>query len=385
MRVLTVIDSLEASGGAEQSLAAMAPALVAEGVELHVAYLRDRPRSVAAQLRAAGTTIHPLVGPGGRPADVARVTRLVRAVRPDLVHTTLFEADQAGRVGARLAGCAVVSSLVNVAYGSTQAATPDVASWKLRMAQATDALTARLAVRFHAITAHVADVMAERLHVPRARIDVVTRGRDPAVLGRRTDARRRAVRSALGLGDDTPVVVAIGREEWQKGHDTLVDATARLVERWPDVTVLVAGRPGGQSEHLQAHIERAGLTGSVRMLGYRDDVADLLGAADVFAFPSRWEGLGSTLLEAMALEVPIVASDLPAVREVLAADQARFTPADDAAALADGIAACLAAPEDARRRAEAARRRFLDEFTAAAIARRMVAFYDRALDRDSVA
>ena len=139
MRVLTVIDSLDPSGGAEQSLAAMAPALVAQGVELHVAYLRERPRSIAGPLREAGAAVHPLAGSGGRAGDVARVTRLVHSLRPDLVHTTLFEADQAGRVGARLARCPVVTSLVNVAYGRAQAATPGIAAWKLRGAQATDA------------------------------------------------------------------------------------------------------------------------------------------------------------------------------------------------------------------------------------------------------
>ena len=182
------------------------------------------------------------------------------------------------------------------------------------------------------------------------------------------------------------MVVAIGREEWQKGHDTLVDATARLVDRWPDVTVLVAGRPGGQSEHLQAQIERAGLTASVRVLGYRDDVADLLCGADVFAFPSRWEGLGSTLLEAMALEIPIVASDLPGGPrgpDARAGAVHRRRPTPPRSPTASPRASPR--PTDARRRAEAARRRFLDEFTAAATARRMRDFYDRALDRNSAA
>lgn len=379
MRVLTVIDSLDPSGGAERSLAAMAPALIAGGVELHVAYLRERPRSIAATLRAAGAQTHALTGSGGRAGDTARAARLVRAVRPDLVHTTLFEADQAGRVGARLARRPVVSSLVNVAYGREQASTPDVPAWKLRAARATDALTARLVVRFHAITAHVADVMAERLRVPRDRIDVVYRGRDPEALGRRTAARRDAMRRRLGLGADEPVVVAIGREEWQKGHDALVDATARLQARGIAATVLIAGRAGAQSEPLRERVERARLASHVRVLGYRDDVADLLCAADVFAFPSRWEGLGSTLLEAMALETPIVASDLPAVREVLGPEQARLVPPAEPDALADALAATLAAPDDARRRADAARRRFLDEFTVDAAARGMRAFYERAL------
>ncbi len=77
------------------------------------------------------------------------------------------------------------------------------------------------------------------------------------MLGRRTEIRRDETRRRLGLADDVPVVLAIGREEWQKGHDTLVDATPRLVERWPGLTVLLAGRPGAQSEALRARRSKA--------------------------------------------------------------------------------------------------------------------------------
>lgn len=378
MRVLIVIDSLDASGGAERSLAAMGAALVRGGIELHVAPLRDGPRTVAPELVAAGATIHPLDGGGGRPGATARVARLTRALRPDLVHTTLFEADVTGRVGARIAGRPVVSSLVNLAY-DTEQTPPGVAPWKLRGAGALDAATARLARRFHAITAHVADVMAPRLRIRRDRIDVVHRGRDPGALGRRTDERRIGVRAGLGLDPEQPVVLAVGRQEWQKGHDTLIAATAALARRWPDLTVLVAGREGNRSAALRAAATQAGVADRVRLLGFRDDVADLLAAADVFAFPSRWEGLGSTLLEAMALETPIVASDLPAVREILADTQARLVAPSNQAILADAIADCLTDPAAAAQRVRSARQRFLAEFTVEASARGMVRFYERAL------
>ncbi len=379
MRVLTVIDSLDASGGAERSLAAMAPDLARAGVELHVGYLRERPLTVAADLADAGATVHALAGGGGRPGAVGRVARLTRSLRPDLVHTTLFEADQAGRLGARLAGRPVVSSLVNVAYGPEQAP-PGVPPWKVRAARLTDAASAQLVRRFHAITAHVADVMAPRLHVGRDRIDVVYRGRDPERLGRRTAARRAQVRHALGLADDRPVVLAVGRQEWQKGHDTLIDATTGLARRWPDLVVLVAGREGNRTTALRDQVAATGLDERIRFLGFRDDVPDLLAAADVFAFPSRWEGLGSTLLEAMALEVPIVASDLPAVREVVGGGEGLLVPPSDATALSAAVADCLVDLVATGTRVQAAHRRFLDEFTVAASAHGIVGCYERALD-----
>lgn len=379
MRVLTVIDSLDASGGAERSLASMAPALRSLGIDLHVAYLRERPRTVEERLRAAGVTVHSLSGARNRVAAAKNVASLTRRLRPELVHTTLFEADQAGRVGARIARCRVVTSLVNDAYGPHHYATPGLPTWKLHAARVTDALTARAAVRFHAITSYVADVMATRLRIPRDRFDVVPRGRDPVALGARSTDRRDRARRSLGVADDQPLVVAVGRQEWQKGHDTLLDATATLVPQFPRLAVVIAGRPGQQSDALQGIVTRTGLESNVRILGFRDDVAELLCAADVFAFPSRWEGLGSTLVEAMALEAPIVASDLPAVREVVTAREARLVPASDPRALAASIEEVLRDRDGARDRAITARERFLTEFTIERTAKGMLAFYERAL------
>jgi glycosyltransferase involved in cell wall biosynthesis len=99
----------------------------------------------------------------------------------------------------------------------------------------------------------------------------------------------------------------------------------------------------------------------------------------VFVVPSRWEGFGSVLLEAMALEAPIVASDLPAVREVVGDDAALLVPPDRPDALAAAVTAVLADPDGAARRAARARERFLATFTIDRVADGMAGFYRRAL------
>jgi glycosyltransferase involved in cell wall biosynthesis len=381
MRILAVIDSLDSSGGAERSLAALSPGLVNEGIGLHVAYLRDRPLTVECDLRDSGAEIHSLVGPGGRVGNIVRIAQLTRQVKPDLVHTTLFEANQTGRAGARLAACRVVTSIVNVAYGPEQTADPGLRAWKLSAARRVDAITARLAVRFHAITAHVADTMAVRLRIPRDRVDVVFRGRNPEELGRRTSARGLAVRSRFGVDEQQPFVLAVGRHERVKGHDVLMRAVPSLVQRWPGLVVAIAGRHGRATPAIKAIIDNSGLSRQVRLLGPRDDVTDLMSAADVFAFPSRSEGLGGAVLEAMALEAPVVASDLPALREVLPSDGALLVQPEDPTALATAIMNCLANRDAANSRAESARRRFLQEFTIERSTAGMIAFYERALLR----
>ena len=379
MRVLYLIDSLVA-GGAEVSLAAMAPHLVAGGIDLEVATLHERP-GVQDELVAAGVPLHQLTGPGGRVGWAWRAQRLIGDRRPDLVHTTLFEADVAGRVAASLRRVRVVSSLVNVAYGPEQlAGLGAAATARLRAAQLVDGLTAHRVVRFHAISAHVADVMSQRLRLPRTRVEVVPRGRDPRDLGTRSPGRRARARAAIGVDERTPLILAAARQEHQKGLDVLLEAVPAVLEQVPAATVVIAGRPGNQTPLLRAVTARLGLEGAVRFLGAREDVAELLCAADVFVVPSRWEGLGSVLLEAMALEAPIVASDLPAVREIICvSDVALLAPPGRPSALAAAIAATLGDGTAAAARASSARARFLAEYTMERVAVKMLRFYDHAL------
>ena len=380
MHVLYVIDSLGV-GGAELSLATMAPHYAAAGVALDVAYLRERA-GLQGALRAAGADVLSLAGPGGRVGAIGRVARLIRARRPDLVHTTLFEADVAGRIAAGLTRVPAVSSLVTVAYGTEQLGEPGLRRWKVRGAQVLDAATARLAARFHAVTAHVAEQMGRRLRIPRDRIDVVPRGRDPGQLGVRSAARRAGARASIGVGPDTPVVLAVGRQQHAKGLDVLLEAFPAVLREHPTAHLIVAGPEGSQTPVLREAVSRARLDGAVSFLGAREDVPELLCGADVFVLPSRREGLPGALLEAMALETRVVATDIPGVREVLGdADAARLVRVGDVPGLAAAIATAIAEPADAKGRTKLARARFLERFTADRMVEGMIELYSRVLRR----
>lgn len=131
---------------------------------------------------------------------------------------------------------------------------------------------------------------------------MVPRGRDSAVLGRRTPARRAAARLALGY-DDSVLLLAVARHEYQKGLDVLLEGLPAVLAAQPGVVLLVAGRPGNQTAELEATTARHRLGGSVRLLGTRSDVPELLCAADVFVLASRREGFPGAVLEAIALEL----------------------------------------------------------------------------------
>ncbi|MGI8684200.1 MAG: glycosyltransferase family 4 protein [Acidimicrobiales bacterium] len=368
MKVLYVIDSL-ANGGAERSLAAMAPLYGRHGIDLEVVVLQERA-GVHAEV-AAVVPVSVLTS-ATRRGRAVELRSLVAGRRPDVVHSTLFEADLVSRVAVGPRGPALVCSLVNDSYSPAHLARAGVPAWKLRAVKAVDALTGRRVRRFHAISEHVAAAMQERLRIPAGRIEVVPRGRDPEVLGRRTPERRAAARLALGVPTGVPLVLAAARQEPQKGLDVLLDAWPSVIERVPAARLVVAGRDGAASAAL---LRRAAEVGAA-LLGDRPDVADLLVGADAFAFPSRWEGAGGALLEAMALETPVVTSDLPPARELLDG-AAAFVPPEDPAALAGALVAVLTRRPDAA--VADARQRFVDRYTVDAVVARMATFYRRAL------
>jgi glycosyltransferase involved in cell wall biosynthesis len=384
VHVLYLIDSF-AAGGAERSLAEVAPRYRGLGVDLDVACLHDRGAggTVGPELEAAGAALFSVSGPRGMPGAVPRVVKLIRTRRPDLVHTTLFEADLVGRTASVLTRVPVVSSLVNLAYGPEQQANPALNASKVRTAQLLDAVTARRVVRFHAVSSTVADVMATRLRLKPARIDVIPRGRDPERLGVRNAARRAAARASLGAADEDRIVLAVGRHEYQKAFDVLIRALAIVRDEIPRVHLLIAGRDGSATPALRSLVE-ASAADRVTFLGVRTDIPELLCAADVFASASRWEGLPGGVLEAMALEVPIVATDIAPVREVLGDTGAgRLVRLGDVEALGAALTAVLRDPRAAAGEPciAAGRQRFLDHFTTERVAEEMVRFYGRATTR----
>jgi len=379
MRVLTIIDSL-AVGGAEQSLALEAPHMIERGVEVHVAYLTERS-GIHDDLRKVGASLHSLDGSGGRPGALRRTIRLLRVLRPDLVHTTLFESDVVGRVAARLSGVPVVSSFVTESYGPEHVGNPEYRPWRVRGARLADAATARLVTRFHAVSATSAEIMARRLWIPRARIDVIPRGRDPVVLGERSAERTSRVRFDLNVADGSPLLLAAARHFHMKGLDVLLEAYPKVVSSFPEATLVIAGREGPATPALRRLIEAGGVASATRLTGYRSDVPDLMSAADVFVLPSRAEGSPGALIEAMALGTPAVASDIPSARELAGGGDGVIALAtvDSADDLARAIILLLDEPERAAAMAARGRQRFLNRYSIGGIADAMVDLYRRCL------
>jgi glycosyltransferase involved in cell wall biosynthesis len=189
---------------------------------------------------------------------------------------------------------------------------------RLRIAQSIDGWMARhLTHHLHANSNAVKAAAIRDLGILPERITVIEGGRNPVRLGQPSPERRRQARSNLGFRDEDEILLNVGRQDNAKGQCYLLEATEELARRRPRLFLLVAGRTGDASQNLVRLCQRPGIRGRVHILGDRHDVPDLLAAADLFVFPSVYEGLPNAIIEAMALGLPIVATDIPPHRELL--------------------------------------------------------------------
>jgi glycosyltransferase involved in cell wall biosynthesis len=172
---------------------------------------------------------------------------------------------------------------------------------------------------------------------------------------------------------DGRIVGNVARLAEQKGHRDLIAAAARVLERHPDVRFAVAG-----DGELRGELERLAepLGDRFVFLGSRDDVPDLLASFEVFAFPSRFEGLCLAVIEAQAAGVPVVATPVGGIREtVVDGETGWLVPTRDVDALAERISWCLEHPDEARRVAEDARRRVRERFSVERMVAETLALY----------
>lgn len=380
-RIFYVIPGLGAGGGAERSLVSMLPFWTAH-LDVHVivnsARLDLAPAVTASRARISRLEESGILG------QAAELRRLIATEQPDLVHTTLWEADVIGRLAAIATRTPTSSSLVNVNYGREHLPPGRFASQRMLRAQVVDMTTAQFVAGFHALTSHVATTMSRRLQISPSRITVIPRGRDGTLLGEATPRRRQETRLRFNVGR-RPLLLAAARHERQKGLDDLIRALPRVLRSFPDALLLLGGREGAESALLRQLVDDLGLQSSVSFIGQRADLADLMCAADVLCVPSRWEGFGSILVEAMAIGVPTVTYAIPPIVEVAGTPPCFWlVPPQDEDALSEGIVRMLTDRELAMALASLARHRFHGGFTAELVAGRMIDFFEQTVSRSRV-
>lgn len=303
---------------------------------------------------------------------------LFRRLRPAIVHTHNPKPGLYGRLAARLAR---VPAVVNTVHGLY--AVPEDRWTKRAVVYGLERLAASCS---HAeLLQNPEDVATlRRLRVPAERLAVLGNGIDLRRFdpGSVTVADRDAARRELGaVGTDDVVVGLVGRLVREKGYPEVFEASARLRVRLPHVRVAVIGPDEpDKGDALTATDRRVAERAGVRFLGARDDVVRLYAGMDIHVLASHREGFPRSPMEASAMGVPVVATDIRGCRQAVAHESTGLlVPARDPGALAAAIERLVADPAERHRFGAAARRKAVDEFDQQRCVDLTLATYERLL------
>lgn len=287
------------------------------------------------------------------PRAMLDLSRLLRRHRPDIVHTHDSHSPTPAALASRLVRPR--PRVVGHRRVDFHIRPNRLSRWKY----------ARGADRLVAVSHAVRRVLVED-GVPAARVTVIHDGialeTPPAPPG-------PTLRERVGSAPGDPLVLTIASTEGYKDHPTLIETAAILFRRRPRVRWAVLGT-GGRFDETVAVVERRGLAERLRYLGFVEDARGFLPQADVFVLTSKTEGLGTSVLDAMAAGIPVVATEAGGIPEVIEDGRSGLlAPPGDARGLARAIDRVLGDPEQARRLVEAASERVVEFDIARAVAR----------------
>jgi len=322
---------------------------------------------IGEEIRAQGAPITVLgLNPGLRRLwDVARIQRFLRDTQPQIVHTFLLTASLYGRLAAVLARVPIlVGTEVNI----------------YERKRAHHALVERLLMpataRVVASAESVRRFYIDQVHADPSKVDVIYNAVDWAQL--QTSKGRDEMRVSLGVPRDRPLAGVIARLTEQKGHVHLFDALARTPQL-AGLDLIVVG-DGELRDSLRQRVEALGLSSHVKFVGARRDLGDLLHAMDVFVLPSLWEGLPLSLVLAMGAGLPVVATTVAGVPEVVENERTGLlVPPADPMALGRALGRIVTDPRLARRLADNGRAVVLAKFGVDGYVSAVTRLYDRLL------
>lgn len=388
MKILQVLPSLSA-GGAEGFVTNLGVSLSGLGVDVRFYLLGgvrgDRGHVLFDRLNKAGIE---LIGAearyGGSFRNLLELTSLIRAWRPDILQANLESAEFA---------CAVAKVLT---FGSSacyvrRLANTDFAGFRSNtVVRAMDRFFPHVIACSEAVADAYQTFMRNR---QRARLTTVLNG--GLLLDSPPDPTEKIeARKILGIAENAFVVAHIGRmfggtgnkrgglETGQKAHDVLIRAFAEaFAEDFESVLILVGDGP--LRSDAEALASELGITNRTRFLGQLPEPWPALIAADVFCFPSRYEGLPNVLPEAASAGLPVVASDIPEIRDLSPGEGWLLAPVDDVAAFAKALRTNRENMDDFKRQAHDGAASFRERFSMEACARKYLNAYEAAIEASS--
>lgn len=319
LKILHLIPTLT-SGGAERQMVNVVRGTSREEFD-HVVCVIGESDFFAPHLREAGYRVIDLDIPGKRPLvrTALKFRRIIAEEKPDVIHTRLYNASISARI-ANLLSTGNTPMITSIELADYEPEIIRISKWnpyKVMGLKALDKITSALTGPFYVPCSNfVMNSYRRNFGIDESRTQVIYNAVDPAGLaaspGEKDEARR-----GLGLPGDAFIYLNVGRLDQQKNHRLLFEAFSQVTAELPNAFLLLAGT-GALEEPLKKIATELGLDKKVLFLGRRNDVGALLELADVFVFPSLFEGHPVALIEAMFKSLPCIASRIEVFEEVVA-------------------------------------------------------------------
>jgi len=364
LRVALLIES-DGPGGAESVVHRIVNGLTERGHEALPFTLAPGQGWLSGRLRNEGYPVHqPSLSRAVDPAFARRLSAWSRQERIDVLHAHEFT------MGFYAGAAGLMSRIPHIItmHGGVSFAAAARRRWALKWSASRAASTV-------GVSESTCQHLSTALGISRRAIELVPNG------VHQVQGNRSAARESLGVSDAERLLLSVGNLYPVKGHATLIAACALLAERTdvPSWRLCIAGR-GDEESSLREQIRRAGLEGRVTLLGLRNDVGDLLAAADGWIMPSLSEGLPMALLEAMSARLPIIASAVGGIPDVLGpTSSGHLVPVGDATQLAAAMEQLLRDPAGSTAMGDRAYEVVESSYSASAMVDRYVALYRKAL------
>ena len=318
MKVLFIQDSL-GTGGAEKSNSQLWYFLREKKIAIRIIVLEHRQKGIENEILEQGFDVT-FLDKQNLWQQVKSIARIIDDFNPDIVHSVLFRAALRTRIAKLKTNFVNVESLVNCTYDKVRFSDPKVNKWALYFYKWLDRFTQSKGTdKFIAITNEVREHYIQNLNISPSKISVIFRGRKAnEYLNAKADWRQKLNDEFLFSSNDV-IITHVGRQEFQKGHLELLKAIKSIDQVLADnkVKFLFCGRDGNNSKEIEAFLAKESIKTGILFLGHRNDVNQILAASDIFVFPSKYEGLGGSLIEAQAAALPIVCSDIKVFEEVV--------------------------------------------------------------------
>jgi glycosyltransferase involved in cell wall biosynthesis len=361
-------------GGADKLLMTAAQAMQSHGHSVRIVSLTSLgPMGLEAQ--SLGIPTESLNMPRGLPDPRAlvRLIRLVHSWKPDVVHSHMVHANLMARV---LRLFIRVPALVSTIHNINEGGRARMLAYRL-----SNGLVDHMTI----VSEAAADRFVSDGIVPRRLLTVIPNGVDVDLFRNVSSRARETIRESLGPGQ-VFIWLAVGRFEVAKDYPNMLQAFAMVRDREPRAVLLLVGR-GSLQHEAEALVREIGLGDSVRFLGVRHDVPEVMSAADAYVMSSAWEGMPMVLLEAAAAGLPIVATRVGGNHEVVQEGETGFlVPPRDAEALAKTMIRMMELSSDQRRAMGAlAREHVRTEYGLERVAEQWESLYRQVLTRKGFA